>query len=164
MFTLRCTARLLKQLAVKPAPSAQTPTTRLGDWYATILWGRPRVLLCVSERTLLPVLVRLPSIGELLPALRDSVAAVLTGLRVPAGLVDDEIAEMETAVIDRTANRRVLGSMIDFGYAADIRRYEDISLTAISLWLTETPCGPLGMDSPERVVGEMFASSAGVCQ
>ncbi len=58
MFTLRCTRKLLNRLHQATATDDPEPTTRLGDWYANLLF-RPggQVVLFVNERTLLPVLV-----------------------------------------------------------------------------------------------------------
>ena len=62
MFTLRCTKKLLTRLKVKPDLQPPPSTTKLGDWYAdTLNLGRERLVLCVSELTLLPVVV--PAIG-----------------------------------------------------------------------------------------------------
>jgi hypothetical protein len=56
LFTLRCTKKLLTRLKVKPDPRPPPSTTKLGDWYADVLnLGRERLVLCVSELTLLPV-------------------------------------------------------------------------------------------------------------
>lgn len=58
MFTLRCTAKLLARLKASPVVEMGTPTSRLGDWYAHLLFTRPtQLVLCVSERTLLSVLI-----------------------------------------------------------------------------------------------------------
>ena len=58
MFRLRCTKKLLARLHTSPVTSGADPTTRLGDWYANLLF-RPggQVVLFVNERSLLPVLV-----------------------------------------------------------------------------------------------------------
>jgi hypothetical protein len=59
VFTLRCTKKLLARLGASPALDDVEPTTRLGDWYANLLF-RPggQVVLFVNERTLLPVIVK----------------------------------------------------------------------------------------------------------
>jgi hypothetical protein len=156
MFTLRCTSKLLKKLGATPRAVPDEPTTQLGDWYANILWGRPRVILCVSERSLLPVLVPAPKLGLLIPALRDSVAEMLQRLGVSDAEIAEERRAMADAAVDRTANRRVLGSMNDFEFAVDLRRRDDSSLIDLALWLAETPCGPLKMESPMRVTAQLF--------
>jgi len=58
MFTLRCTKKLLTRLG-SPVPVDEVdPTTRLGDWYANLLFQPGgQVVLFVNERSLLPVLV-----------------------------------------------------------------------------------------------------------
>ncbi len=148
MFTLRCTAKLLKQLRVPPQPATEECSTRLGDWYANILWGRPRVILCVSERTLLPLLVAAPKLGLLIPALRDSVGEMLRRLGVPDAAIAEEQAAMAAASVDRTANRRVLGTMNDFAFLVDVRKRNPGSLMDLAYELSKTPCGPLKMESP----------------
>jgi hypothetical protein len=158
MFTLRCTARLLKLVGASSAVSAP-PTTRLGDWYANIVWGRPRVLLCVSERTLLPVLIPGYGLRGVVPELQRSVSEVLLALGIPRRKVDEEHRAMETGAIGRTANRRVLGSMNDFAWQLDSRRGEPVSLLELSLWLADTPCGPLSMRNPMSATPELFASA-----
>ena len=56
MITLRCTKKLLDRMRVKPDMQPPPSTTKLGDWYAdTLNMGRERLVLCVSELTLLPV-------------------------------------------------------------------------------------------------------------
>ena len=58
MLTIRCTRKLLERLDVEASSVPLHPTNRLGDWYADLLFtGRARLIICVSERTLLPVFV-----------------------------------------------------------------------------------------------------------
>ena len=76
MFTLRCTKKLLDRMRVKPDLQPPPSTTKLGDWYAdTLNLGRERLVLCVSELTLLPVVV--PALG----AAVDLNAKLARGLR-----------------------------------------------------------------------------------
>lgn len=106
----RATAKLLKRAKVPVAPDAEASTTKLGDWYVNVIsYGRQRRILCVSERTLLPVLVAGAGLG-----------------RVPAGL---------------------LSGLDEVLVALGVSR------------LAKTPCGPLRMDSPDRVTLAAFAAS-----
>jgi hypothetical protein len=58
VLTIRCTRKLLERLDVEASSVPLHPTNRLGDWYANLLFtGRARLIICVSERTLLPVFV-----------------------------------------------------------------------------------------------------------
>lgn len=76
MFTLCCTKKLLDRIRVKPDPRPPPSTTKLGDWYAaTLNLERERLVLCVSELTLLPVVV--PTVG----AATDLNAKLARGLR-----------------------------------------------------------------------------------
>jgi hypothetical protein len=89
MFSLRCTRKLLGKLKVKPDPSPPAPTTRLGDWYANALnVGDHRLVLCTSERTLLPVLVPIagPDLpGNLKAALAEFLKGPIPRRAVPSG-------------------------------------------------------------------------------
>ena len=68
MLIVRCTAKLLARLKVRPEPCSAPSTSRLGDWYATILPVRPsHLVLLVSEVSRLPVVLparELPTISR----------------------------------------------------------------------------------------------------
>ena len=56
VLTIRATTRLLKRAKIQPDPAPPASTGKLGDWYGNLLIVRPaQLVLCVSERTLLPV-------------------------------------------------------------------------------------------------------------
>ena len=58
MVVLRCTRRLLMRLKYQDEDTPAESTTRLGDWYGTLIrMGRRHVLLFISERSRLPVLL-----------------------------------------------------------------------------------------------------------
>ena len=58
MVTLRCTRKLLARLRASPEPEDVAPTTKLGDWYANLLYAPGgQAVLFVSERSLLPIVV-----------------------------------------------------------------------------------------------------------
>ncbi len=148
MFTLRCTAKLLKRLGGPNEVSPVAPSTKLGDWYAHLLFTRPQLVLCVSERTLLPVLVPARDASALLPRLREGVARMLRGVGVPDPGVADEVNAMAQAVVGKTASRQVLGSINDFVRMLDVYLSRHETLLEVSLHLAETPCGPLRMKAP----------------
>jgi hypothetical protein len=66
---------------------------------------------------------------------------------------------MSDAVFSRTASRRVVGVLVDFGYLLQAQADRTDALIALSLRLGETPCGPLKMESPERVTRALFERS-----
>jgi len=160
VFTLRCTAKVLTRLKVSPAAVPLEPSTRLGDWYANLLFTRPaHLVLCVSERTLLPVLVPARELETLPSRLRRLACEALEAIGVPDHAVHLEESAMADVAIGRTASRRVLGSMNDFAWMADGYLDGRTSLLDVSLRLAETPCGPLEMNSPRRATLALFSAS-----
>ncbi|HKO47140.1 MAG TPA: hypothetical protein VJV79_05420 [Polyangiaceae bacterium] len=157
MFTLRCTGKLQKRLKVRPARSPPPSTTRLGDWFANLLYTKPQQLvLCVSAKTLLPVLVLASGAAPMEDRLREGLSEVLRAIGVPNAAIQAELLQMETVMIAATASRTVLGSMNDF---VNMLSFDPpgLPLLARALSLAESPCSPIGMDSPKRATVELFA-------
>ena len=149
MFTLRATGKLLKRLKVRPNPSPPRPTTALGDWYANLLYvDRQQLVLCVSEVTLLPVLLRARGDEPLGARLAGAVSEMLSALGVPDDAVRREISEMNDVTVAVTANRAVLGSMNDFTNMIHAYWGPNATLRDIALKAAEAPCGPLDMTTP----------------
>lgn len=162
MFTLRCTQKLLRRGLVESPDAESGATTLLGDWYANILFSKPQQLvLCVSERTLLPVVVPAKD-AKLLPArVAEAACDMLTALGVPQVAVDAERTQMQSSCIGRTASKRVLGSLNDLMFQLEIglRLSPERSLIEHALWLAETPCKPIEYASPNRATQALFLSS-----
>ena len=160
MFTIRATQKLLKRLASKGVVERRPPTTALGDWYANLLrFGPMQLVLCTSEKSLLSVVVPARGVKSSLPeALREGVKAALVGLAVPSEAIDRELAEMSEVQLAGTLSRQVLGSMNDFAVAIEYRLHAEPNThpSEWALWLAETPCSPLGYDSPRDVVTRLF--------
>lgn len=147
MFTLRCTKKLLTRLRVKPDLEPPPSTTKLGDWYAdTLNLGRERLVLCVSELTLLPVVV--PAIGaaiDLNAKLARGLRETLESLGAPTAAIDTEVNQLLEVTIAKTASRVVLGTMNDFQFMVRHIRYQrpTASLLDLGLELADTPCSPI---------------------
>ncbi len=145
MFTVHATKKLLGRVRRPVMPPVVDPDTALGNWYANVLFWRPQVALLVNERTLFPVLTPLAPAATLLDRFPDALGAVLRARGVRTDFVAAEMAAMSGGRYAKTASRSVLGSMNEFAYLAgayrDRRGAED--LVALSLWLADTPCGPL---------------------
>jgi hypothetical protein len=147
-------------MRVEPEVHAPTSSTTMGDWYANLLYTRRgQLILAVSERTLLPVLVPAAEAKSFPMRLTNAVAEVLQAIGISAEAIDREIAEMSPITIARTANRSVLGILSEFAFAASIGLERDYSLVGLAVWLAETPCKPIKMDSPDRVTKAAFAES-----
>lgn len=83
------------------------PTNRLGDWYAnSFSIGRDQLVPCVSERTLLPVILPL---REFQTHLVHAVRWMLEGLEIAPEAIASELAAMEGMPIGRTRNRSAWG-------------------------------------------------------
>jgi hypothetical protein len=160
MVTLRCTQKLLRRLDLTDRPAA--PTTVLGDWYANILFSRPhQLVLCVSERSLLPVVLLAKGTQALASRLTFAAGLMLEKLGVAPSLIERELFEMRSFAYGRTQNRRVLGSLNDLMFQLSWYMHHSPSKTLLehSLHLAETPCSPIGMGSPDRVTVELFQAA-----
>jgi hypothetical protein len=144
MFVVRPTKKLLDRLPRAPE-SSPAGTTVLGDWYATVLFWKPQAALFVEEQTRLPMLMPLAPAATLLDRFPDVLRDVLQAQEIPRRFVDAELAEMGECTVAKTASRSVVGSMNEFKALARLyhRDEPDDGLLALSLRLSEVPCGPL---------------------
>ncbi len=107
MLVLRCTRKLLRRLVAAdgPAPSL----TWLCDWYANpVSVGRARLILCVSESTLLPVIMPARDLRSFAPRLATAAGEVLRALGIADTLVGAEIDRMTPVAFAPTKSRVVL--------------------------------------------------------
>lgn len=163
VFTLRPTARLITRLKAPLSPSPPASTTRLGDWYANIVYvGRLQLVLAISERTLLPVVITAAPMTTLVPRLRAGVGAVLGKLEVAETDIANELAEMNDVIYAKTADRQVTGVLVELARMLGFY-FEDggSSLLEAALWLARTPCSPLypREGSPARATAAAFAAT-----
>lgn len=159
MYALRCTKRVLDRLQLRPHEGqAEESDTILGDWYANLLnAGRKRWVFCLSERSLLPVVV--PARKDEFPAgLPVAVADALARLGVDENARACQFYAMTRPSIGRTRNRFVLGVMTDFAFAAELGLPGRMSPVELSLWLARTPIKPIGYESPDELTVELFAA------
>ncbi|WNV85532.1 DUF6933 domain-containing protein [Umezawaea sp. Da 62-37] len=153
MLIVRATKKLLRLAGPSTAPDDDRGTTLLGPWYATVMFWRPRVVLLVNEATLLPVLLPMAPAATLTGRVGEQISAVLTAHGVPAAILDQERLHMRTARLGVTANRSVVGVMVDFARLAEIHHNASaVDLIALAVRLASTPCSPLygGNISPDR--------------
>jgi hypothetical protein len=112
MFTIRCTRKLLKHLHTDGFRSDARPTTVLGDWYANLLFAKHvRLVICVSERSLLPVFVEAKEWSTFAKRFREAVQSVMEGVGVSRSYIESEAHEMSQIELGATSSRRVLGSL-----------------------------------------------------
>jgi hypothetical protein len=164
VVTICCTQKLLRRIHSETVAVAPESDTLLGDWYANILFARTQhVILCVSERTLLPIVVTASAPGQLGARLTDSLQSLLLHLGVSRRHIESEVEKMNPAVFAPTRNKRLLGTinsfMVDLSWY--LGEHPRCSLIDASLHLAETPCAPINYDFPERLVPQLFANSGG---
>ena len=154
MVTIRCTRKLLWHLDAEVLSERMPPTSRLGDWYANLFFTRRApLIICVSERSLLPVFVEARDPSSFFARFREAVRLVLQRMEVASEVADREAREMAQISIGATASRRVLGSLNDLASLArfTIEEHPTIDLSNLAIGLAETPCSPLSYESPRSV-------------
>lgn len=164
MYTLRCTRKLLDRgLALSSGPE-QASTTVLGDWYACLLPLRPQQLvLCVSERSLLSLVLPTREARSLPQRLALALPELLAAIEVPSACIEAELRAMQTASrVGTTASRSVLGSMNQLSYLLEgyAKQYAGRTLLEHSLRLSGTPMTALGRDAPFPDIATRAAFSA----
>jgi len=155
MMTIRCTRDLLKYVKAEVGREATRPSNRLGDWYAKRLsTKRGKLAICVSERSLPPVLVAATmDAGAFVFAFREAIRSVLRGIGAEPQWVRREARETEQIALGKTASRRVLGSLNDLAFLgrATLDDHPHIDFVALAVELADTPCSPLNYETPRSV-------------
>jgi hypothetical protein len=158
VLTVRCTAKLLKRLRGEPVAEPAPSTTRLGEWYATILAMRPfHVVLLVNETTRLPVYFPAKPLATLGQRIPDAIARVLFELGIDPEVIAEERRAMEPVVFAKTASRSVLGTMNQFIFELPYILDDNVSMTDLELSMKLargiTTIPPLSYEVPaEQVV------------
>jgi hypothetical protein len=128
-------------------------TTSLGDWFATVLFWRPRVALLVNQRTLVPVFVELAPAATLLDRVPGAIDAVLRRHGVDDAFLAAERDAMSEVRIAPTNDRSVVGVMNEFAFHGECLWKEGLrDIETLSLRLSSLILGPLHhrSGSPDR--------------
>ena len=154
MVVVHGTKAFLDRVQGPRADLAEHSTTLLGSWYATVLRFRPHLALFVNESTLLPVVMHLAPAATVIKRLPDAVATVLEHHGLNPAVNEHERNAMSECRLAKTSNRSVLGVMNEFAKFARVYTTVDgiDDLVALSMRLSEIPCGPLYRThvSPDR--------------
>lgn len=159
MLTLRCTQKLQKGLRGRiPGPPVAS-TTVLGDWYGDLSGvGHRRLVIFMSERSLLPVILEQRDLRDLPMALQSAGGEILSMIGVPPQVIEAELKEMNDRV-GPTRSRSVLGSMNDMKQSARLLlKFRKPSLLSLEMQLVDTPSKPLGYRSPREVTLELLGA------
>ena len=161
MFAVRCTRKLLSRGTPRELPVPVPPTTVLGDWYANIVFTRPeQLVVCVAERTLLPVVVSAKDVKLLPERVARAAGTMLQEIGVSPGDIAEELSQMNAGYFAPTANRRVLGSLNEaiFRFEYWYAEHPGLSLQQLAMRLAQVPCAPIGYAYPSEATVAAFAT------
>jgi hypothetical protein len=144
MVVLRRTQKLARPLPLTNSESAESDTA-LGDWYVNrLIVDRRPLLLLVSSRGLLPIVLPAREVGQLPERLVEVVEARLRRLGVSELVTRAEARAMEPVTVGQTADRSVVGIMVDFAKAIPFYLtadgWDDSTLPFVESRLARTPC------------------------
>lgn len=143
----------------RPEPSDEPTTTRLGDWYAHVVWERPRTILCVSEHTFLPlVLPGKKAKTELVPAIVDAVPRALRDVGIDEDAIEAESLAMNEVLVDKTASRRVLGTMNQMKYSLEHMLRDGLSNLEMQRYLYGFVCMSADEHFPDKATRKLFST------
>ncbi len=158
MYTVRGTKKFLDRVG-RPVADPPSSSTALGDWYANVLFWRPQVALFVNAATFVPVLMPLAPAAGVVARFPTAMAEVFQKLGIDGRFVVSETDEMASAVLAKTASRKVLGVMSEFAFMAEhtisTGRSDPSDLRGLSVWLANTIVGPIGKDDGYTPLGAL---------
>jgi hypothetical protein len=148
-------------MKVKLAAEAPPSSTILGDWFANdIVLNRKQYILCVSEKTRLPVILGAAPYADFSSRLPAAVAEVLRALDIPPTAVEQEIGQMAPVVLAKTNSKSVLGSLNDDLHMLEAyQRYSHKpagTILEMALRLSEAPSSVFQYLSPQEVTLAAF--------
>ena len=143
MVILRPTRKLRSFLPT--AAVSACGDTALGDWYVNrIVVDRQPLLLLVSSASLLPLLVPARDVRALPNRLSALVESRLLQCEIEPQVIARELQAMQPVVMAPTADRSVLGIMVDFAKTIpnylEPGRWAGEALAVVEERLAETPC------------------------
>jgi hypothetical protein len=142
--TLRRTQKLARALPLT-SESPPPPDTALGDWYVNrVVVDRRPLLLFVASRTLFPMLITARDVSTLPERLPRIVAAALLRANMPLRQIERECAAMSPVSVAKTADRSVVGILVDFAGAVaaylPFGKWDENTFPAVESRLVRTPC------------------------
>ncbi|MBZ5638861.1 MAG: hypothetical protein LAO51_08920 [Acidobacteriia bacterium] len=124
MLVFRCTQKLQKRLKVRAPINLPKSSAQLGDWYGNTLFvGRLRLVIFISETTMLPVVVTLRESKTLVPRFQKALCQLLEALQMPKSIVLQEMDIDSGWAFGPTASRRVVGVLNELAYQAEAELY-----------------------------------------
>lgn len=160
MFLLHCTKKLLGRLPPLSQDEGddRASDARLGDWTAHLFFiGRQQLVLGVNNTTLLPVLLPVAPNKTFIPRFAEAAGEMLMAIGIEdRQAVLAEMSAMGECLVAPTNDRRVLGTINDFGRMLEVY-LDGRPLPEVALHLAEAPCSPIGMEKPMDVAHQVFS-------
>jgi len=160
MIIIRPTGDLAKRMKIKLTNANERSSTLLGDWYALdFVLDRQQYILNVSENGRLPLVLKAAPYANFPERIPPALADLLYGIGVPREKAQQEISKMEDAILAKTVNRSVLGSMNECRFSlqahAQMGRLQRDPLR-MSLWLADLISLVLPDYTPKDTVLKIF--------
>lgn len=153
MLILRPTRKLRTLLPTAAATGRSDGA--LGDWYVNrLVVARQSLLLLVSSTSLLPIVIPARDVRTLPRRLPAIIGARLQRLGVEDEVITAEVRTMDPVVTAPTADRSVVGILVEFTLAVPYYAESDTpgekTLVGLEEWLQQTPCHAASIN--DRVV------------
>jgi len=151
MAIIKCTAKLLKEIGIIPTNIPDQPTS-ICDWHANLLWvNRRKYVLFTNELTLYSFLIywnKTPRSADFLERFRLGLFRSLLNEELTDAQFEYFLTGHAQAIITKTNNRSVLGSMNDLTlqikYMLSVSAgLSDAGLSEINRHLNRIPMGAI---------------------
>ena len=162
MVIVRGTKKMLTRVGGVTLNPEVRSTTELGDWYADLLFTRhARLVLLVSERSLLSVLLPARDLSHFADRFREAAAEVFAGLDASPSAAEAEVMQMKSVEFGPTASRTVLGCMNDLAFQARtiLEDQPELGLKAVALKLARVPFSSIGNRFPGDLAVVLLSAS-----
>lgn len=161
MLVLRCTRKLLERWgpAVSSPPES---TTVLGDWYAKpFAVGRKRYIVMTSGKSRIALVMPNRGLAETTRRFPDALGVLLVQLGVRVDAAGREMEASRDIVLAPTNSRSLVGTLNEFSFMAScaVSDNPQTVLGDLSLWLSRSPVGPLGLQYPVDAALALFGQS-----
>ena len=168
MAFIRCTAKLLKELGIKPTNAPDQPPS-LCDWHANLLWlNRKKYVLFTNDQTLYSLLLywtRMPRSADFLERFKFGLFKSLMSEGLIEAQIEYLLSKHSQITVTKTNSRSVLGSMNDLNFQIKsmIRvsgGLTDADLSEINRHLNRIPMGAIkykvGIDELKQRLADAY--------
>ena len=171
MLQLRCTAKVQKELGIKPSELAEVKAgdSLLGNWYANIFTvDRRKTFIFMNEKTLLSFIifgVKKSNVKKTPEILLRGIDQLLTIEGFDIGKINSVFEGYKSYEFTKTASKSILGNMNDL---VDLYRhsilydggFKYVDIGELILRINRTPQRNLGWSSSIKTVKELLTGES----